>query len=120
MEIKYYVIHENLEDDEGDRIWSKESYSRTEASEKADALGEKYPNAYVDIVSENNIHNISGPKPKNVRESFLDSQLTWTRSSLYSMIHSSADSGESLWDRYSIYVMNTDDPFKTFSDWLNS
>ena len=100
METKYYVIHEDLEDDEGDMVWSEKSYPRIEASEKADALGEKYPNAYVDIVSENNIH-----------ESFLDSQRTWTPVSSFQ---------SALWDRYSIYVMHTDDPFKTFSDWLNS
>ena len=111
METNYYVIHEDLEDDEGDMVWSKKSYPRIEASKKADALGEKYPNAYVDIVSENNIHNTSGPKPKNVRESFLDSQRTWTPVSSFQ---------SALWDRYAIYVMHTDDPFKTFSDWLNS
>lgn len=28
--------------------------------------------------------------------------------------------GETLWDRYSIYVMNTDEAPITFYDWLNT
>ena len=47
----FHVIHEDLEDDEGGLIFSLKAYPEYEASEKAEALAEKYPNAYVDVMS---------------------------------------------------------------------
>ena len=56
METKYYVILSLAHYPA--MVWSNKAYPRTEASERADALGEKHPNAYVDIVSEYNAHNV--------------------------------------------------------------
>ena len=47
----YYVIHEDLEDEEGDLVVSEKAYPEKIASEKAEALAEKYPNAYCDIMA---------------------------------------------------------------------
>ena len=47
----FHIIHEDLEDDEGELIFSLKAYPEDEALEKAEALAEKYPNAYVDIMS---------------------------------------------------------------------
>ena len=47
----YHVVHEDLEDEEGELVVSLKAYHESEAIEKAEALAEKYPNAYVDIMS---------------------------------------------------------------------
>tara|TARA_R100001594_G_scaffold123701_1_gene160228 strand:+ start:218 stop:403 length:186 start_codon:yes stop_codon:yes gene_type:complete len=48
----YHVVHEDFEDDEGGLlVVSYEAYPEEVALEKAEALAEKYPNAYVDIMS---------------------------------------------------------------------
>jgi len=48
----YHVIHENLEDDEGPMVRSEKTYPVEVASALAEALAEKYPNAYVDIMTD--------------------------------------------------------------------
>jgi len=45
----FHVIHEDFEDDEAPMVKSEKTYPFEEASEKANALAEKYPNLHVDI-----------------------------------------------------------------------
>jgi fatty acid-binding protein DegV len=47
----YHVVHEDLEDEEGELVVSLKAYPEKVAAEKAEALAEKYPNAYCDIMS---------------------------------------------------------------------
>ena len=46
----YHVIHENLEDEKGPTIRSDKTYPRKEASKKARALAEKYPDVNIGIM----------------------------------------------------------------------
>ena len=56
----YYVVREDLEDDEGELVVSAKAYPEDEAMKKYEDFTEKYPNAYVDVISIEDYYRFQG------------------------------------------------------------